>query len=178
MLEQLADFERLTAPVVDFVRTNQGWGPLVVGAIAFAESLAIISLLVPATVLMLGIGALIGGAGLEFWPIWFGAAVGATLGDWVSYEISRHFGEPIKSWGPMRRYAAQMARAEDFMRRYGVWGVIVGRFFGPLRAVVPLVAGIFEMPRLRFQLANVVSAMLWAGLMLAPGAGLLGFARG
>jgi membrane protein DedA with SNARE-associated domain len=171
-LESLMNFEHLTKPVLDFVRVNQGWAPAIVGVIAFCESLAVVSLLVPATVLMLGIGALIGGAGLEFWPIWFGAAVGATLGDWVSYEISRYFGEPIKAWGPLKRYQSQMDRAEDFMRRYGVWGVVIGRFFGPLRAVVPLVAGIFHMPRVRFQAANVFSAMLWAGLMLAPGAGL------
>jgi len=28
----------------------------------------------------------------------------------------------------------------------GVLGIFIGRFFGPLRAVVPLVAGIFAMP--------------------------------
>lgn len=169
--------DQMTAGIVDFVRTNQGWAPFIVGAIAFGESLAIVSILIPATVIMLGIGALIGGAGLEFWPIWAGAAIGATLGDWVSYEIARHFGEPIKNWGPLKRYQAQMDRAENFMRKYGVWGIFIGRFFGPLRAVVPLIAGIFEMPRIPFQLANVSSAMIWAAAILAPGAGLMGWLK-
>jgi membrane protein DedA with SNARE-associated domain len=43
---------------------------------------------------------------------------------------------------------------------------------------VPLVAGIFDMPRLRFQLANVASALIWAVGILAPGAGLLEWWRG
>jgi membrane protein DedA with SNARE-associated domain len=47
--------------------------------------------------------------------------------------------------------------------------VAIGRFSGPLRATVPLAAGIFEMPWLEFQIANVLSAFLWAGVLLAPG---------
>lgn len=46
----------------------------------------------------------------------------------------------------------------------------IGRFFGPLRAVIPLVAGICAMPKHYFQLANLLSAMVWAFAILAPGA--------
>ena len=66
-----------------------------------------------------------------------------------------------------------MARGEAVCRRWGAWGIFAGRFFGPARAVVPLVAGIFRLPRLPFQLANVASALVWAFVLLAPGAGLL-----
>ena len=45
----------------------------------------------------------------------------------------------------------------------------IGRFFGPLRAFVPLAAGIFEMPYWRFQAANFSSALVWAAVVLAPG---------
>jgi membrane protein DedA with SNARE-associated domain len=44
-----------------------------------------------------------------------------------------------------------------------------GRFFGPLRASVPLVAGIFDMPFWRFQIANVTSAFVWAAVLLTLG---------
>ena len=47
--------------------------------------------------------------------------------------------------------------------------IFFGRFFGPVRAFVPLVAGILQMSRTRFQIANVVSAALWVPIMLAPG---------
>ena len=52
------DLDILTTMLLDFVRAHQGWAPLIVGALAFAESLAVVSLLVPSTVLLLGIGAL------------------------------------------------------------------------------------------------------------------------
>jgi membrane protein DedA with SNARE-associated domain len=167
------NFEHLAAPVVDFVRVNQGWAPLVVGALAFGESLAIVSVLIPATVIMVGIGALIGGAGLEFWPIWAGAAFGAFLGDWISYEVARYFGPAIQHSWPLNRQPELVARTERLMTKFGAWGVFIGRFFGPLRALVPLVAGVFEMPRVRFQVANAASALVWATILLAPGAGLM-----
>jgi membrane protein DedA with SNARE-associated domain len=38
--------------------------------------------------------------------------------------------------------------------------------------VVPLIAGIFEMPFWRFQLANVSSALAWAAVLLTLGDGI------
>jgi membrane protein DedA with SNARE-associated domain len=58
------------------------------------------------------------------------------------------------------------------MKKWGVPGIFIGRFFGPLRAVVPLIAGIFEMPFWRFQLANVSSALVWAAVLLTLGDGI------
>lgn len=171
------NFEQYSQPVLDFVRQNQGWAPFIVAALAFGESLAILSLFIPATVLLVGIGALIGGAGLDFWPIWIGAVIGAFLGDWVSYEVARYFGPSIQHSWPLNKQPEMMAKTEALMKKYGAWGVFFGRFSGPLRALVPLFAGIFLMPRSLFQLANVASALLWATALLAPGAGLLGWLK-
>ena len=41
--------------------------------------------------------------------------------------------------------------------------------FGPLRASVPLAAGIFEMSYWRFQIANFVSALVWSAVLLLFG---------
>ena len=62
--------------------------------------------------------------------------------------------------------------AERFFGRFGPWAVFLGRFFGPARAVIPLISGIFLMPAILFQSANLASALVWGFLLLAPGAGL------
>jgi membrane protein DedA with SNARE-associated domain len=54
-------------------------------------------------------------------------------------------------------------------RRWGWWAVFVGRFLGPMRAVTPLAAGVTGMKNMSFQSANVLSAILWAPLVLMPG---------
>jgi membrane protein DedA with SNARE-associated domain len=166
------DIDALKTTVIDFVRLHQAWAPFIVAVLAFCESLAVISLFVPATVILLAIGGLIGGMGLGFWPIWAGAAVGAALGDWLSYEVGRYLEDKAHHVWPLRNHQNLIRKGEAFTRKYGVWAIFLGRFFGPARAFVPLVAGIFEMPRTPFQIANVTSALLWAFLMLAPGTGL------
>jgi membrane protein DedA with SNARE-associated domain len=163
------DIESLRTTIVDFVRLNRELAPFVVAFLAFGESLAVVSLFFPATVLLFAIGALVGGIELSFWPIWLGAAVGATLGDWVSYEFGRFFEDKAHNVWPLNRYRDLVAKGETFTRKYGVWAIFLGRFFGPVRAFVPLAAGIFEMPRTPFQVANITSALLWAYVLLTSG---------
>lgn len=151
------------------VSTHQGWAAPIVFILAFGESLAFISLLLPATVILLATSALIGAAGLPFWPIWFAAVVGAILGDWVSFWLGVRYHREIANIWPLSRHPGILERGEAFFRRWGFFSVFAGRFFGPLRSVMPLVAGICEMPQATFQLANVASALVWATGILAPG---------
>jgi membrane protein DedA with SNARE-associated domain len=155
--------------VVEFVRVNEGWELPVVGVLAFGESLAVVSLFVPATVALLGIGALVGASDIDFVPVWIAAAIGAALGDWVSYWVGARFKTTIAETWPLSRYPGLIAKGEAFVEQWGVGAVFLGRFFGPARAAVPLAAGILAMRYWPFQLANVASALIWAGVLLAPG---------
>jgi membrane protein DedA with SNARE-associated domain len=137
--------------------------------LAFGESLAFVSLLLPATVILLAAGGLIAAAGVGFWPAWAGAALGAALGDWFSFWLGYHYKDAIGRVWPLSRHPLLLPRGHAFFEKWGVLGVFFGRFFGPLRAAVPLVAGTCAMPQLPFQLANVASALVWATGVLAPG---------
>ncbi len=158
-----------TEAVLRFIGANGHLAPVVVFALAFGESLAFVSLLLPATAILLGAGGLLGAAGVGFWPVWAAAVLGAVLGDWVSYRLGYHFKSAIAGYWPLSRRPDLLARGQAFFARWGVLGVFLGRFFGPLRSAVPLVAGICAMPALPFQLANVASALIWALGVLAPG---------
>jgi membrane protein DedA with SNARE-associated domain len=164
--------EDFTHTILTYAQQHAAYAPFIVGGLAFCESLAFLSLLVPATVLLIGIGALIGAGGMEFWPIWLGAAIGAILGDWLSYSLGFYFKDEARQMWPLNKNPQLLLRGEDFCRKYGPWGVFVGRFFGPLRAVVPLTAGIFAMPLVLFQAANIASGFVWSFVLLAPGAGI------
>jgi membrane protein DedA with SNARE-associated domain len=172
------DLEALRTTALGFVESHQSWTPLIAGVLAFCESIAFLSLLVPATVILVGIGAMVGAADIPLWPVVVAAGIGAALGDWISYEFGRYLGPGAKGKWPMKCYPEMVARGEDFLRRWGAASVALGRFFGPARAVVPLIAGIFAVGRLPFQLANWVSAFVWAFVLLAPGAGLLTWLQG
>jgi membrane protein DedA with SNARE-associated domain len=152
-----------------FVREHAAWAPAIVFALAFGESLAFISLLIPAWGALVAIGALIGPGGVSFWPVWIAAALGAALGDWLSYWIGLKLEYTVAHHWPLSRHPDLIPRGEAFVKKWGAFGIFIGRFFGPLRASVPLVAGIFEMPYWRFQLANFSSAFVWAAVLLTLG---------
>ena len=137
--------------------------------LAFGESLAFISLLIPAWGALVAIGALIGAADISFWPVWIAGGIGAALGDWLSYWFGFKYKEHVAQMWPLSRYPDLLPRGEAFVKNWGVPSIFIGRFFGPLRASVPLAAGIFEMPYWRFQVANFVSALVWAAALLLFG---------
>jgi membrane protein DedA with SNARE-associated domain len=156
--------------IVDFIMVHQEWAVPLVFLLAFAESLAFISLLFPATVILWGVGAMIGISGITFWPIWLAAALGAGLGDTVSYWLGYHYHNQIARMWPLSRTPDLLPRAHRLFERWGIFAVFFGRFIGPLRAVVPLVAGTATMPLIPFQIANWLSATAWGAVTLAPGA--------
>jgi membrane protein DedA with SNARE-associated domain len=126
------DFHTIVAYVVEFVRANEGWALPIVFALAFGESLAFISLLIPATVALVGIGALIGVSGIAFVPIWIAASLGATAGDWLSFWFGATFKEPVARMWPLSRYPGLIPRGERFVERFGVYAVAIGRFSLPM----------------------------------------------
>ena len=156
----------------EFVRDHAVWAGPIMFALAFAESLAFISLLVPAWGALVAIGALVGAGTLSFWPVWIGGALGAACGDWLSYWIGLKLEYSVAHMWPLSRHPDLIPRGEAFVKKWGALGIVIGRFFGPLRAAVPLVAGIFEMPFWRFQIANFSSAFLWAAVLIALGGGV------
>jgi membrane protein DedA with SNARE-associated domain len=164
-----ASLEAHAQQLVEFVRLHEAWAAPIVFALAFGESLAFISLLIPAWAALVGIGVLIGSSQLNFWPIWVAGSIGAALGDWLSYWVGVKLGPPVAHVWPLSRHPDLLPKGEAFVKRWGVLAIFIGRFFGPLRASVPLVAGIFRMPYWSFQLANFSSAFVWAGVLLTLG---------
>jgi membrane protein DedA with SNARE-associated domain len=163
------DLQNINNAVTVFVRAHEHWAVVVVLLLAFGESLAFISLLLPATVILFALGGLIGASELSFWPLWAAAVVGAFLGDWLSFWLGQRFGPAIAHLWPLNRHPLLLVRGHAFFERWGALSVFFGRFFGPLRASVPLVAGICGMPKHQFQAANLASALVWATGILAPG---------
>lgn len=161
--------EEYVQPVIEFVREHRAWAAPVVFALAFGESLAFISLLIPAWGALVAIGALISSGGINFWAVWVAGALGAALGDWLSYWVGRKLEGAVAHVWPLSRHPDLIPKGEAFIKKWGALGIFIGRFSGPLRASVPLVAGIFEMPYWRFQLANFSSAFVWAAVLLTLG---------
>lgn len=161
--------ESLVDQCVRLIETHQAWAGVVVGLLAFGESLILIGILLPGTTVLVIVGGLVGAGLIHPLPVVLAAIIGAALGDVVSYYLGIWLGRGVVHKWPLNRHRREVARARLFFRRYGFAAIFLGRFFGPLRATVPLVAGMMGMNRSRFQLANILSALVWAPAILMPG---------
>ena len=161
--------EAYAQQIIDLTRQHGALASPIAFALAFGESLAFISLLVPAWTVLVAIGALVGVSGIGFWPIWIAISMGAALGDLLSYWIGLKLGKSCLPHVAVGKSSLFGSEGETFVKKWGVFGIFVGRFFGPLRSIVPLVAGIFVMPYWPFQFANFASALVWATVILHLG---------
>ena len=152
-----------------FVEANAGWAEVIFFLCAFAESLAFVGFAVPGVVLIATGGALVASGALGFWQVYAAIALGAVLGDAVSYWLGRTFGDRVPRAWPFRQRPEILERGSRFFLRHGGKSVFLSRFLGPLRPVVPMTAGMMAMPHHTFQAANLMSAVIWVPLMMAPG---------
>ncbi|CAD5107640.1 bifunctional DedA family/phosphatase PAP2 family protein [Zestomonas carbonaria] len=145
------------------------WLGLVLFLVACIECLAIAGIIVPGTVLLFAIGVLAGSGALELWETLLLAYLGGLLGDAISYALGRRFHQNIRRLPGLRQHPEWLSGAELYFHRYGVISLLVGRFIGPLRPMLPMVAGMLDMPLGRFIGVSLIAAAGWSVAYLLPG---------
>ncbi len=138
--------------------------------VAFLESLAIVGILVPGIILLFLIGTLIGPDWGLFLLCWLAVSSGALLGDGLSYWLGDRYRDRIPKLWPFRQRPELLAASRAQFKRHGGKAIVIARFIGPMRPVVPLIAGSLALPRGLFYFYAVPACIAWAPLYLLPGA--------
>jgi undecaprenyl-diphosphatase len=144
---------------------------VLIGLVAFFESLVAIGLLVPGSTLCIFAGflALHGQGRIELLiPV---SVLGAFLGDLASFSLGARVGPQVLATRYMQKRLQAFRKAEIFFLEHGGKSVFFGRFFGPVRGFIPFVAGFSRMSPSLFVGFAVVSAILWG--LAYPGLGYL-----
>jgi membrane protein DedA with SNARE-associated domain len=129
-------------------------------ALAFFESAPFIGVFMPGATLI-SIGGFLASQGiLKTWDIVIFAAIGAILGDFFSYSLGRWGGKFINNKKIIN--GSILRHGEKFFIKYGNTSIFWGRFFGPLRATIPFIAGVSKMKQRPFIFWNILSGIGWA----------------
>lgn len=155
--------------IVSYLQAHPDVGGIITYLIALTESLAVIGAIIPGSVTMTAVGALIGSGILPPASTMIWAVLGAFSGDFISYGVGAIYKERLRNIWPFKRWPQLLTAGEAFFRKHGGKSVIIGRFAGPARSVVPLIAGLMQMSVLRFIIAALPSACAWAIVFIAPG---------
>lgn len=152
-----------------WLSANPQWLGLAIFLLACLECLAIVGLLVPGTVLLFAVAALAGNGALGLSETLLLAFFGGMLGDCLSYALGRYFHQDIGRLPILRNHPQWLSRAHSYFLRYGVTSLLIGRFIGPLRPMLPMIAGMFEMPFARFFIVSLLAGAGWSVAYMLPG---------
>lgn len=143
----------------------------IVGLLTFGESAAFLSLVFPGEIALVAAAALGVSSGVD--PVILGAVatLGALLGGLFGYGLGRRYGPRIVEWEPInRKLGHRMGELRPMVAGSEAGALVaVARFNQITRAVVPALAGMAEMGRVRFAVANGLGAIAWAAVFTAIG---------
>jgi membrane protein DedA with SNARE-associated domain len=142
---------------------------IAVWLVAFLESLALVGLIMPGTVVMAALGALIGSGQVNFYSAWLVGTVGCLLADWISYWLGWRFRGPLHRWSFLKKQKSWLDKTEHALHQHSMFTILLGRFIGPTRPLVPMVAGMLELPVRKFISPNIIGCVLWPPFYFLPG---------
>jgi membrane-associated protein len=87
---------------------------------------------------------------------------GAFLGNELGYFLGKKYGWAAVS-ALSKKYSSHEyhEKAKDFYKKYGVYALILARFVPVMRSLVPTVAGMADMKRSHFIVANFIGTVAW-----------------
>lgn len=159
------DYQALT----EWLALHPHWLGFALLVTAFLESLALAGIIIPGVAILFAIAALAGQTAMPLTAALAWAGAGAIIGDGISFALGRRFQGRLDALWPLNRYPGLITKGERFFRSHGGKSVIIGRFVGPVRPIIPLVAGALLMPWRRFLAFNLSSAVGWAPVYILPG---------
>lgn len=163
MLHQLAH------QVTLWLHDNPEWGGIVAFIVALTESLAIIGIFIPALIIFTAIGALVSSGVLPLMPILLWTFLGAIIGDGGSYLIGYYYHQKLQRIWPFNKYHNLLNKGKRYFTKHGGKSVFISRFVGPLRSIMPIVAGMMNMRPRKFFAVNIPSAIIWAPFYMSGG---------
>jgi len=161
--------DNLLQDLLAWIAQHPHFSNLLIFVVAVLESLLLVGLLIPGAFLLFGIGALVTTGALQLYPTMIWTILGAIAGDTISFFIGRHYHQRLRIIWPLKRYPALINRGVDFFCRHGGKSVFMARFVGPVRPIVPAIAGMMDMKIGRFLLVDVIASVLWAPAFILPG---------
>lgn len=172
ILSALIDFIlHIDKHLIEITQEYQAWTYLILFLIIFAETGLVVTPFLPGDSVLFAMGALIAKpeTNLNLGIMILLLIAAAILGDFVNYEIGKHFGNRVFKPNSKIFKPAYLEKTQSFYEKYGLKTIIYARFVPIVRTFAPFVAGIVRMPYRNFGLYNIVGGILWVSLFLIAG---------
>ena len=144
----------------------ESYGYLTVFLAPMLENTLFIGALIPGTLVMLLAGLSAHEGFILFWPAVLLGAVGAMIGDTISYGIGR-FG--WQRFGPDSRLGRMAEGMREPLLHNSVWLILSYHFAGYSRLIGPAASGFLRVPFLRWMMLDYLGVTIWVITFMTAG---------
>ncbi len=152
-----------------WIQTHPVESVLLLALAAAVEGLFLVGMLIPGSLLMFSAGAIAVAGEIPLAPVMLTAAIGAWLGDCLSFYLGWRWRHHLPAIATRLHMPGAITRGERFFGQHGGKSILLGRFIGPLRPLVPAIAGAAAMSPWQFVIIDLIAALLWAPAYALPG---------
>jgi len=157
--------------LVQIVNEYHYWTYFILFLIIFAETGLVITPFLPGDSILFATGALIAlpNTDLNIILMLLILSIAAILGDFVNYELGKHFGRRVFNKNAKLFKPIYLQKTQDFYNKHGNKTIIYARFVPIIRTFAPFFAGISKMKYSQFGKFNIIGGVLWVSLFLIVG---------
>ncbi|MBI4975301.1 bifunctional DedA family/phosphatase PAP2 family protein [Candidatus Peregrinibacteria bacterium] len=140
------------------------WGYVGIGVISLLEATPLVGFIVPGQTIVIISGFLAQNDIFNIWYLMIAASAGAIGGDLIGYILGKKYGHPfIVKYGKYFYLKEEnYKKTKDLMTNHVGKALIVGRFTAFTRALAPFIAGIVEVPFIKFIWYNIIGGIAWS----------------
>lgn len=144
------------------------WSYIVILFFSFLDTIFIIGTIFPGGIFVMGAGFLASYHVLNIWLCLFFVILGGLIGDLITYYLGSHSNKLFKHDSKLFKLSL-LKKGQKFFDNHGDKSIILGRFMGVIKAVVPFIAGLVKMDFKKFLWLNILSGIIWSILYLGLG---------
>lgn len=146
----------------ELVNNHGNWIYAILFLIVFCETGLVVTPFLPGDSLLFAAGAIAGIGDMNIVLLIFLLIVSAILGDFVNFEIGKHFGKKLFANSDSKIFKqSYLQKTQDYYAKYGGRTIIIARFVPIIRTFAPFVGGMGNMPYREFVRYNMIGAVLW-----------------
>jgi membrane-associated protein len=142
---------------------------MVLFLIVFCETGLVVFPFLPGDSLLFIAGAFCATGAMNIWLLLVLLLIAAILGNSVNYSIGRMLGQRVYTMNSRWINPESIRKTHAFYEKHGGKTLVIARFTPIVRTFAPFIAGVSEMTMTKFQIFNVIGALLWVVSLLASG---------
>jgi len=144
------------------------WGYWIFFFAAMFEAVAFLGILIPGSIIVTFGGFLANIGYFDIGDVFWFCLFGAIVGDNISFYLGQKGTIMFKDGNRLFK-KSYLNKATEFFNLHGGKSIIIGRFTGGIRAIVPFVAGMSHMNQKQFFYYNIAGAIIWSSTHVLAG---------